>query len=203
MNQYDKYNNYANDDNYYNDYSDTNRRGNDPKVRGRDPKRFGQDMAGSKEVYDDKDSMMVALDVWITSANNWEQKRKNRYRSRGRGNYPGDKYKKDRNYKDKDYKGKDSSDDDDKDDYKKKDNTRKKRSYKCLRFPVRHYKDVRRFPIRKCDRLSSSSIQSRFSCCFKDVLHHLFQYSPGCLFSLIRLLIKHSFSLPLVAVSLL
>ena len=210
-NEYD--NNYDNDDNndsgddYRSFGSSSGRRGNNPRVRGRDPRPFGQDMADSKEIYDDKDSMLVSLDVWITSAKDWEQKRKNRYRSRDRGEYQGDKYKKNRNNKDKDYKGKEDSGED-KDDYKrkdygKKDNYRKKRSYKCVRFPVRHYKEVRRFPIRKCQPLCFSSIPSfSFSRCFKDVFHHFFQRSLGCLFSMIRSLIKHSSSPPLVAVSL-
>jgi hypothetical protein len=179
--------------------------------RGRDPDRYGQDLADNKPIYEEKDSMLAALDIWIGSANNWEQDRKNKYR--GRDNYQGDKrtnkYKNDGDYKDKnskyhdrddnykrndgkdnDYKrndgkykddkrndGKDNDykrndgkyKDDKRKDYKdtekkrenydddKKNSYRKKRTLERVRFPVRQYKNVDRFPLSKYDRTFKST----------------------------------------------
>ena len=135
---------------------------------GRDPRRYGQDMADKKPIYTDADSMEELLYIWILNVDNWEQKGTSKYRGSSRGNYGNDKYQKNKYPKDKDYKGKDKYDNDDKrkdkygnddkrkdkygnddDDYEKKGDYRKKRSYKKVTFPVRHYKDVERFPIRK------------------------------------------------------
>ena len=289
---------YGDDDDRSNENYDSYERNRKkkPTIGGRDPRPFGQDFADDKKIYDDKDSMLVAIDVWIRSAKNWEQKKKDRYRGRDRDDYQAEKYRKNKNYKDKDekydddkddddkykknknykdkdedekykkdknykdkdedekykkkknykdddeddkykknknYKDKDedeeykkkknykddddkykedkdkdyNSDDDDKDDYKrkdygKKDTYRKKRSYKRVRFPVRHYKDVRRFPLRKCHSFFFPIGEILLLLCLKDDFHHFSQHSLGYLFSTIELLIKHLSFHPLAVVSI-
>jgi hypothetical protein len=115
--------------------------------------------------------MLQSLDIWISAADDWEQKGKQGYRGKDRNNYRGQdrtSYRgQDRNtYRGKKYnKGGDTNDDDYEnkdrnsyggkkynkggykkdDDYENKD--RKKRSYSRVRFPVRQFKDIRQFPL--------------------------------------------------------
>ena len=93
---------------------------------GIDKRKHGQDLYGKKTIRNTQSSMLASLDIWISAADDWEQKGKRKYRGRAR-KYNGDKDKKDRDYKEKDsgekkYKEKDSGEKK----YKKKDSREKK-----------------------------------------------------------------------------
>lgn len=97
-------------------------------------------------VYSDQDSMYASLNVWIRSADDWEQTgRPSSYRKK----YRGKKYNKSKDYKNKNNKDNDYKDDKDNydnDDSSYKKNDRKKPSYSRVKFPVRQYKDIKKFP---------------------------------------------------------
>ncbi|CAF1175006.1 unnamed protein product [Adineta ricciae] len=157
-----------NDDRYGGRYGNGHRRiGYD----GVDPREYGQDTADFGPVYSDNDSMYASMNIWIRSADDWEQTGRPSYRKKYRGkkynkgkdyknkNYKDNDYK-DNDYKDNDYKGNDYKDNDYKDNYDNDDdgykkNYRKKRSYSRVKFPVRHFKDIRKFPLRNFPPLIS------------------------------------------------
>jgi hypothetical protein len=94
--------------------------GGSPSYSGGSSSYGGKGYSNSK--YANSRSMLGSLDVWIRSADDWEQK-EDRYR--GRGKYG---------------KGRDN---------------RKKRSSSRVRFPVRHFRDVKQFPLRRFPPLIS------------------------------------------------
>ncbi|UJR23261.1 hypothetical protein I4U23_026281 [Adineta vaga] len=132
------------------------------EVIGRDgvhPGEYGQDVGDFGPVYSDQEDMYASMTVWIRAADDWES-------TRNRKKYGGSKYNKNKDYNDKnynkkkDYKDKNYQDSDYKkssnkggNDYKKND--RNKRSYSRVEFPVRQYKDVRKFPHRNFPPLIS------------------------------------------------
>ncbi|CAF1604687.1 unnamed protein product [Adineta ricciae] len=133
---------------------------------GVDPREYGQDVGDFGPVYSDNDSMYASMNIWIRSADDWEQTGRPSYRKKYRGkkynknkDYKNKNYK-DNDYKDNDYKGNDYKDNDykdnyDNDDYDYKKNDRKKRSYSRVKFPVRHFKDIHKFPLRNFPPLIS------------------------------------------------
>nr|ACD88937.1 hypothetical protein [Adineta vaga] len=93
--------------------------------------------------------MYASMTVWIRAADDWES-------TRNRKKYGGSKYNKNKDYngrnrdyndKGRDYNGRNR-------DYNGKDD-QNKRSYSRVEFPVRQYKDVRKFPHRNFPPLIS------------------------------------------------
>jgi hypothetical protein len=94
------------------------------------------------QVYDNKKSMLSSLDLWIYSADDWEQKDSE---SSNKGKYK--KSKKGKKYNNDDYK----------------DGPRNKRSYSRVRFPTQQVRNFRQFPFGKfCKSFFFSLIKNCF-----------------------------------------
>jgi hypothetical protein len=79
------------------------------------------------------------MNIWILSADDWKQNWKP---PRERGSRYDKDDKKDNT---------DESSDEEYDHEKEGSKDRKKRSYRQVKFPVRHYKNIKRFPLSKND----------------------------------------------------
>ncbi|CAF4626469.1 unnamed protein product [Rotaria sp. Silwood1] len=102
---------------------------------------YGKNRDNNYDIMDENvRSPLDSLNVWIAYGNGWILDDKSRYRGQGHGNYRNNAdYSEEKDYEE-------TSDDDDD---SKKENYSKQRLYARIRFPVRHYRNYRQFPISK------------------------------------------------------
>ncbi|CAF3435854.1 unnamed protein product [Rotaria sp. Silwood1] len=108
---------------------------------------YGKNRDNNYDIMDENvRSPLDSLNVWIAYGNGWILDDKSRYRGQGHGNYRNNAdYSEEKDYEE-------TSDDDDD---SKKENYSKQRLYARIRFPVRHYRNYRQFPIKRFPPLVS------------------------------------------------
>jgi len=127
---------------------------------GKDPSEDGTDVGDFGPVYGRR-PLLDLLDIWITATDDWEQKG-SAYKNKPQGSYNKKNYNnknyKDKNYNDKNYKDKNYNDKNYVDKNYKNNNykgSRNKRSYKKVSFPVKRFKNYRKFPTNRFPPLIS------------------------------------------------
>lgn len=119
---------------------------------GKDPRRDGIDIGDYGPIFGRNDSMLARINLWITAADDWEQKGSGRY---GSGRYGSGRYDSGK-YDSGDYNS-DKYDSDGYDSGKKnyKGGQRGKRSYSKITFPVKQVKNYKKFPFHQFPPLIS------------------------------------------------